>query len=113
MLMKFTNVDVLHCLNWSYAYLSTLKKRPFIPVRLIMEGVLVILISFNPFSMPVRCAESEHLELFTDPAFGQQGEGVVGRTDGRKDWRMDGRLEIPPWVLQDIGPLGPLPWKKM
>ena len=24
---------------------------------------------------------------------------------------MDGRLEIPPCVLQDIGPLGPLPKK--
>ena len=31
-----------------------------------------------------------------------------GRTDG---W-MDGRLEIPPCVLQDIGPLGPLPKKQ-
>ena len=31
--------------------------------------------------------------------------------DGRTDGRMDGRLEIPPCVLQDIGPLGPLPKK--
>ena len=31
-----------------------------------------------------------------------------GGTEGRKD----GRLEIPPCVLQDIGPLGPLPKKK-
>ena len=30
-----------------------------------------------------------------------------GRTEGRKD----GRLKIPPCVLQDIGPLGPLPKK--
>ena len=30
-----------------------------------------------------------------------------GGTDGRKDRR----LEIPPCVLQDIGPLGPLPKK--
>ena len=28
------------------------------------------------------------------------------------DGRTDGRLEIPPCVLQDIGPLGPLPNKK-
>ena len=27
------------------------------------------------------------------------------------DRRMDGHLEIPPCVLQDIGPLGPLPKK--
>ena len=27
------------------------------------------------------------------------------------DGRTDGRLEIPPCVLQDIGPLGPLPKK--
>ena len=32
--------------------------------------------------------------------------------DGRKDGRTDGRLEIPPCVLQDIGPLGPLPKKE-
>ena len=36
---------------------------------------------------------------------GQQGGDV--RTDGR----MDGRLAIHPCVLQDIGPLGPLPKK--
>ena len=36
-------------------------------------------------------------------------KGGDGRTEGRKD----GRLEIPPCVLQDIGPLGPLPKKKM
>ena len=36
-----------------------------------------------------------------------------GRTDGRKDGRTDGRLEITPCVLQDIGPLEPLPKKKM
>ena len=34
-----------------------------------------------------------------------------GGKDGRKDGRTDGRLEIPPCVLQDIGPLGPLPKK--
>ena len=33
------------------------------------------------------------------------------RTDVRMDGRMDGRLEIHPCVLQDIGPLGPLPKK--
>ena len=33
--------------------------------------------------------------------------GGDGWTDGRKD----GHLEIPPCVLQDIGPLGPLPKK--
>ena len=33
--------------------------------------------------------------------------------DGRKDGRKDGRLEIPPCVLQDIGPLGPLPKKSV
>ena len=38
--MKFTDNEVLHCLNWSYAYLSTLKQCLFILVRLIMEGVL-------------------------------------------------------------------------
>ena len=32
-----------------------------------------------------------------------------GRTEGRKDRR----LEIPPCVLQDIGPLGPLPKKEV
>ena len=37
--------------------------------------------------------------------------GTDGRTDGRKDGRMDGCLEITPSVLQDIGPLGPLPKK--
>ena len=31
--------------------------------------------------------------------------GGEGGTEGRKD----GRLKIPPCVLQDIGPLGPLP----
>ena len=33
--------------------------------------------------------------------------------DGRTDGRTDGRLEIPPCVLQDIGPLGPLPKKDL
>ena len=32
---------------------------------------------------------------------------------GRKDGRTDGRMEIPPCVLQDIGPLGPLPKKDL
>ena len=35
------------------------------------------------------------------------GRGADGRTDGGTD----GRLKIPPCVLQDIGPLGPLPKK--
>ena len=35
-----------------------------------------------------------------------------GRTDGRTYVRTDGRLEIHPCVLQDIGPLGPLPKKE-
>ena len=37
--------------------------------------------------------------------------GGDGGTDGRKDGRKDGCMEIPPCVLQDIGPLGPLPKK--
>ena len=37
--------------------------------------------------------------------------GGDGRTEGRTDGRTDGRMEIPPCVLQDIGPLGPLPKK--
>ena len=40
-----------------------------------------------------------------------RGGGTYGWTDGRKDGRKDGRLEIHPCVLQDIGPLGPLPKK--
>ena len=36
------------------------------------------------------------------------GGGTEGRTEGQKD----GRLKIPPCVLQDIGPLGPLPKKE-
>ena len=35
----------------------------------------------------------------------------TGGGDVRKDGRKDGRLEIHPCVLQDIGPLGPLPKK--
>ena len=34
-----------------------------------------------------------------------------GRKDGQKDGRTEGRFEIPPCVVQDIGPLGPLPKK--
>ena len=34
--------------------------------------------------------------------------GVLGGTDVRTD----GRLEIHPFVLQDLGPLGPLPKKE-
>ena len=30
---------------------------------------------------------------------------------GRMEGWKDGRLEIPPFILQDIGPLGPLPKK--
>ena len=33
--------------------------------------------------------------------------------DGRTDRRTDGRMEIHPCVLQDIGPLGPLPKKSV
>ena len=32
-----------------------------------------------------------------------------GGTDGKTDGGTDGCLEIPPCVLKDIGPLGPLP----
>ena len=49
-------------------------------------------------------------ELIKSPD-GQWGGRTEGRTDGRKDGRKDGRLEIHPCVLQDIGPLGPLPKK--
>ena len=35
-----------------------------------------------------------------------------GQMDGREDGRTDGRLEIPPCILQDIGPSGPLPKKE-
>ena len=38
--------------------------------------------------------------------------GGDGRKDRRTEGRKDGRLEIPPCVLQDIGPLGPLPKKE-
>ena len=38
--------------------------------------------------------------------------GTYGRTDGRTYVRTDGRKEIHPCVLQDIGPLGPLPKKE-
>ena len=34
-----------------------------------------------------------------------------GRKDRRIEGQKDGCLEIPPFVLQDIGPLGPLPQK--
>ena len=37
--------------------------------------------------------------------------GGDGPKDGRTEGRKDGRLEIHPCVLQDIGPLGPLPKK--
>ena len=37
--------------------------------------------------------------------------GPRGGTEGRTEGRKDGRLEIHPCVLQDIGPLGPLPKK--
>ena len=40
------------------------------------------------------------------------GGGDV-RTDGRTYVRTDGRKEIHPCVLQDIGPLGPLPKKEI
>ena len=49
-----------------------------------------------------------------EPERGLRG-GIDGRTDVRTDGRTDGRtygrLEIHPCVLQDIGPLGPLPKK--
>ena len=38
--------------------------------------------------------------------------GLRGGTDGRMDRRMCGCMEIHPCVLQDIGPLGPLPKKE-
>ena len=41
------------------------------------------------------------------------GGQTEGRKDRRTEGRKDGRLEIPPCVLQDIGPLGPLPKKGM
>ena len=40
------------------------------------------------------------------------GGRTDGQTDRRTDGRTDGRLEIPPCVLQDIGPLEPLPKKE-
>ena len=42
---------------------------------------------------------------------GQKDGRTDGWKDGWKDRRIGGRLEIPPCVLQDIGPLGPLPKK--
>ena len=37
--------------------------------------------------------------------------GLDSQWEGKTDGRTDGRLEITPCVLQDIGPLGPLPKK--
>ena len=39
------------------------------------------------------------------------GRANLRPTGGGTDGRTDGRMEIPPCVLQDIGPLGPLPKK--
>ena len=48
-----------------------------------------------------------------EPDLGQSGlRGGDVRTDGRTYVRTDGRKEIHPCVLQDIGPLGPLPKKR-
>ena len=50
----------------------------------------------------------------TDGRTDRQTDGRMdGWTDGRIDGWTDGRLEIHPCVLQDIGPLGPLPKKGM
>ena len=40
------------------------------------------------------------------------GGGGDRRTEGRTDRRTDGRFKISPCVLQEIGPLGPLPKKQ-
>ena len=42
---------------------------------------------------------------------GRKDGRTDGRTDGWMEGQTDGHLEIPPCVLQDIGPLGPLPKK--
>ena len=54
---------------------------------------------------------SERADL--GPERGLGGGRTYGRTDVRTYGRTDGRLEIHPCVLQDIGPLGPLPKKGM
>ena len=51
----------------------------------------------------------------TEPDFGLRrsrsgpGRPKLGRMEGQMDRRTDGHMEIHPCVLQDIGPLGPLP----
>ena len=47
-----------------------------------------------------------------EPDLGQSDFGGGGRMDGRTDGRTDGHKKIHPCVLQDIGPLGPLPKKR-
>ena len=43
---------------------------------------------------------------------GGWGGQTDGRTDGQTEGRTDGRFKISPCVLQEIGPLGPLPKKQ-
>ena len=62
-------------------------------------------IAFCQFSMLFN--GNLRLERLRGGTYGQTDRRMDGRTYGR----MDGRKEIHPCVLQDIGPLGPLPKK--
>ena len=43
---------------------------------------------------------------------GRKDGWTDGQTDGQTEGRTDGRFKISPCVLQEIGPLGPLPKKQ-
>ena len=55
-----------------------------------------------------RTAYGQMLDGWTD---GQMDRRTDGRTNGQTDRQMDEHKEIHPCVLQDVGPLGPLPKK--
>ena len=100
----FHFLSICHVIQWEfYIFLS------FHQFSMLFNGKYAFFCFFVNF--PCYSMGSLHFDNF--PCYPMGIWGLESFGGGQKDGRKDGHMEIHPCVLQDIGPLGPLPKKDL